>query len=91
MADLLATACEHGNRRAVRLDGHVLTCAGLRAAAAAVVPRVEVIMTESETPRRRLMPAIRLPRRDRGDRPRRRWLRRVARCAVVIVAALTAT
>jgi hypothetical protein len=39
MANLLATACEHGNRRAVRLDGHVLTHAGLQAAAAAVVPR----------------------------------------------------
>ena len=48
MANLLATACEHGNRRAVRLDGHVLTHAGLQAAAAAVVPRVEVIMTESD-------------------------------------------
>jgi pimeloyl-ACP methyl ester carboxylesterase len=47
-------------------------------------------MTESETPRRRLVPAIRIPRRDRGDRPRRRWPRRVARCAVVTVAALTA-
>jgi pimeloyl-ACP methyl ester carboxylesterase len=69
----------------------VLTYAGLQAAAAAVVvPKVEVIMTESETPRRCLVPAIRLPRRYRGDRPRRRWLRRVARCAVVIVAALTA-
>lgn len=90
MADLLATACERGDQPAVRLDGHVPACAGLQAAAAAVVPRVEVIMTESETPHRRLVPAIRLPRRDRGDRPRRRWLRRAARCAVVIVAALTA-
>jgi pimeloyl-ACP methyl ester carboxylesterase len=47
-------------------------------------------MTESETPHRRLVPAIRLPRRDRGDRPRRRWLRRLTGCAVVIVAAITA-
>ena len=90
MADLLATVCERGDQPAVRLDGHVPACAGLQAAAAAVVPRVEVIMTESETPRRRLVPAIRLPRRERGDRPRRRWLRRTARCAVVIAAALTA-
>jgi pimeloyl-ACP methyl ester carboxylesterase len=47
-------------------------------------------MTGSETPRRRLGSAIRLPRRDPGGRPRRRWLRRVARCAVVSVAVLTA-
>src|SRR5690348_3932301 len=90
MADLLATACERGGPARVRFDGHLLTRAGLQAAAAAVVPRVEVIMTESETPRRRLAAAILLPHRDRGDRPRRRWPRRVARCAVVIVAALTA-
>jgi pimeloyl-ACP methyl ester carboxylesterase len=51
---------------------------------------VEVIMTESETPRGRLLPAIRFRRRDRGDRPRPARLRRLARCAVVIVAALTA-
>jgi pimeloyl-ACP methyl ester carboxylesterase len=36
------------------------------------------------------MAALRLHRRDRGDRPRRRWPRRLAGSAVVIVAALTA-
>jgi pimeloyl-ACP methyl ester carboxylesterase len=55
-----------------------------------MMSRVEVIMTESETPRRRLLSDIRLPRRDRGDRPPRRWWRRAARGAVVIVAAVTA-
>jgi pimeloyl-ACP methyl ester carboxylesterase len=47
-------------------------------------------MTESETPRRRLLAAIRWRRRDRGDRPRRTRRRRLARWAVVAVAALTA-
>lgn len=47
-------------------------------------------MTEGETPRRPMVPAIRLPHRDRADRPRRHWRRRLARWAVAIVAALTA-
>ncbi len=46
-------------------------------------------MTESEPPRGRLLPAIRFRRRDRGDRPRSAWPRRLARRAVVIVAAVT--
>ena len=46
-------------------------------------------MTESETPRGRLLPAIRFRRRDRGDRPRPTRRRRLVRGAVVIVAALT--
>jgi len=39
-ANVLATAREHGDQPAVRLDGHVLSYFGLQAAAAAVVPSV---------------------------------------------------
>src|SRR6266496_469290 len=50
-------------------------------------PRVEAIMTESQTPRGRVRPVIRFRRR---DRPRPTWRRRLAGCAVVLVAAVTA-